>query len=491
MAAVFGPRQFSTTWIEGTRRRRIIILSALTVGLSLLLARLVLTIDILVVAGMAVLVAVTAICVRPRYGLYLLFGVVLFFDGMAQDPFMLPGRYINFSLQTTLGLNGAIIIPIEVLVLLASALWLAQATMRRQVDFRLGFFGRPILLFGGMLVFGLARGLLSGANPNYSFWESRFLFSMLLAYILTANVIRTRAHVRTLLNLVFVLVSLSAIEGLYRKFALINNGVLGPAQENWFSHEDVVIWGLLIILVFAQQVFGSGPGWRRFVGPFTALAAVGIMLLSERRAGLIAVGIAFAIFTISLITINRKAFLFIAVPALLVAAVYLPVFWNNTSTLGQGARAVRSISSPDPRDAASNAWRDLEAINVRATIASDPLLGIGFGRPFLQIVTVPDISFFEFWDYEAHHNILWVWMKTGALGFTAFFILAMTGIARSIWLAKTLRYPEFRTFALLATSAIVMSLVFCYVDLGLTGTRIPLLLGVALGTVGVLDRIRE
>ena len=36
---------------------------------------------------------------------------------------------------------------------------------------------------------------------------------------------------------------------------------------------------------------------------------------------------------------------------------------------------------------------------------------------------------------------------------------------------------------------LVMALVFCYVDLGLTSTRIPLLLGVFLGTVGVLPRI--
>lgn len=491
MAAALNVRQFSTSWLDGTRRRRVAILMGLAVALSLGLARLVLAIDLGAVAGLALVVAVVAVGIQPRYGLYLLFAIVLFFDGTSMDPLMMPGRYINFSLQTTLNLNGAIVIPLEMLVLLTSAIWLAQATMRRKVNFRLGFFGRPMLLFGVALVYGMVRGLSSGGNANYSFWESRFLFAMVVAYLLTTNTIRTRAHVRTLINLVFWCVCLSAIEGLWRKFALINNGLLGSAQESWFSHEDVVIWGLLILLVFAQFVFGSGPRWRRFIGPFAAFAAMAIMLLSQRRAGLIAVGIAFVVFTLSLVTINRKAFLLIALPALLAGGVYFPVFWNNTGTLGQAARAVRSISSPDPRDAASNAWRDLEAINVRATIAADPLLGIGFGRPFLQIVTVPDISGFEFWNYESHHDILWVWMKTGALGFIAFFILAAMGIARSIWLAKTLRDPEFRTFAMLAMGAIVMSLVFCYVDLGLTMTRIPLLLGVSLGAVGVLDRIRE
>jgi hypothetical protein len=179
----------------------------------------------------------------------------------------------------------------------------------------------------------------------------------------------------------------------------------------------------------------------------------------------------------------------IALPLLIVTAVYLPVFWNDTGVMGQPARAVRSISDPDPRDAASNLSRDLEAINVRATIASSPLLGIGFGRPFLQIVTIPDISFFPFWNYEAHHGILWVWMKVGAIGFVLFFVVMGRGIASSARLTHTLRDRNARVLALLTLGSVVMSLVFCYVDLGLTTSRIPVVLGTLLGTVSVLDRI--
>ena len=491
MDTTFDTREFSTNWLAGTRRRRLITLTALAIGLSLAFARLVLSINIGAVAVLAIVAVVIAVGMRPRYGVYLMLAIVLFFDGVSLDPIMAAGRYINFSLQTTFNLSGAILIPFEMLVLLTSAMWLAHAALRRKLDYRAGFFGRPIFFFGLALLFGVVRGLVGGANFNYSFWESRFLFSLILAYVLAANTIRTRAHVRTLTTLIFVGVGLSAVEGVWRKFALINEGVLGAAQELWFSHEDVVIWGLLVMLVLAQHVFHSGPRWQRMLGPCLALVAIFTMLVSERRAGLIAVMIAFVLFTCALFTIKRKAFLLIALPAVFAGAIYMPLFWNNAGTLGQGARAVRSISNPDPRDAASNAWRDLEAVNVRATIASDPLLGIGFGRPFLQVVTVPDISFFEFWDYEAHHNILWVWMKLGALGFISFFALALSGIARSIWLAKTLHDPEFKTFAMVAMCAIVMSLIFCYVDLGLSITRIPLILGISLGTVGVLHRIED
>jgi O-antigen ligase len=488
-AAVHAPDS-STNWFVGTYRRRLVVLMALAVGLSLVMARLVLAIELGAAAGLAVVVTVIAIGMRPRVGVYVLFGVVLFFDGIYPDPLMAPSRYLYSSLQSALKIQGGILIPLEMLLLLTSVLWLAQATMRRRIRFEPGSLGRPMLLFTLALVFGAVRGLMDGANVNYIFWESRFLFCMALSYVLATNTIRTRAHVRTLITLIFVFLGISAVDGVWRKYALINNGVLGSAHEFWYSHDGVVVWGLLIALLLAQQVFQSGPRWQRIVGPFLGLVMVLTLLISERRAGLIAVMIALAAITFALVTVKRKAFLLIAVPGLLVAAVYLPLFWNNTGTLGQGARAVRSISSPDPRDASSNAWRDLEAVNVRATILSDPLRGIGFGRPFLQVVTVPDISGFEFWNYESHHDILWVWMKTGAVGFICFFALVLSGIARSIWLAKTLPHPELKTFALVGLAATVMSLVFCYVDLGLTEVRIPILLGVVLGTVGVLDRIR-
>jgi hypothetical protein len=490
MATTLDADQFSIAAMDRAHRRRQIISLAAVIALSLVMVRLVLAVDVVVAAGLLVLATATAVSVRPRMGLYVLFSIVLFFDGVSADPLMLPARYVYFSLQTTLNVSGAILIPFEMLVLLTSTAWLAQAAMRHQIDFRSGYFGRPVLVVFLFLVFGVVRGLVGGANFNYSFWESRFLFALVLTYVLTTNTIRTRAHVRTLLGLIFVLVGLSGVEAIWRKFALINNGLLGPTQEGWFTHEDVVLWGLLVVMVLAQRVFG-GPRWMRLLGPLMVGLTVFAMLISERRAGLIAVMIAFVIFTASMIKINRKAFFMIAAPALLAAVVYLPLFWNNTGTLGQPARALRSVSSPDPRDAASNLWRDLEAINVRATIASDPIMGIGFGRPFLQIVTVPDISFFEFWNYEAHHNVLWIWMKLGGIGFAAFFVLLLTGIARSIWLAKRLAHPELRTFAMIAMSGIVMSLVFCYVDLGFTGFRICILLGVGLGTVGVLDRLSD
>jgi O-antigen ligase len=152
---------------------------------------------------------------------------------------------------------------------------------------------------------------------------------------------------------------------------------------------------------------------------------------------------------------------------------------------------VRSLSQPDPRDAASNLYRDLEKIDLRATIHADPLLGIGFGREFLWVVPLPDLSFWPLWHYEPHNSILWIWLKTGAIGFILFWVLMGTAIARAGHFARTLREPEERTFALLALGVVISSLVFCYVDTGLYTGRLTAFLGIIMGTLAVLDRVHE
>jgi hypothetical protein len=490
MAAALQRQQLSIGWLQGTQRRRGIALTVGVVAVCLVFTRLVFSAEMGAVFGFAIWAALIAVAVRPRYGVYVLLASILFFESGGPDPFMAPGEYLNFSLQSSLGITGGILIPFEMLLLLMCMVWLAQGAIRKKLAFEPGSLGRPIGLLALALLLSVVKGMIGGGTFNYVLWESRFLFGMVLMYVLTANTIRKRAHVRTLLTIVFVFASLSALDGLWREVALIDTGIIDSVPEFWFSHETVVIWGAAVMVVLAQLVFGASR-WQRLLGLVTVPVAAYAMLASERRAGLVALMVAVLIFALSLLKINRKAFFIYTVPLLLIGAVYLPLFWNNSGTFGQAARAVRSLSSPDPRDAASNAWRDLEAINVRATIHSDPILGIGFGRPFLQVVKVPDISFFVFWNYEAHHAILWVWMKTGAIGFILFFTVMLTAIARSIWLAKTLRYPELRTFAMLGASVIVLALVFTYVDLGLTSTRVPLLLGVILGTVGVLDRVKD
>jgi hypothetical protein len=233
----------------------------------------------------------------------------------------------------------------------------------------------------------------------------------------------------------------------------------------------------------------GGKLWLRLLGIMLGPIGLFTLLGTQRRAGYIALAIGFLLMTIPWFVRHRKAVLLILLPTSIIVAIYLPLFWNNTGFLGQPARAVRSMYSPDERDASSNQYRDLEEINVRETIKADPILGVGFGREFTFYVPLPDLSWWPFWKFQPHHNILWVWLKVGGPGFAVFWVLMFGSLALASSRTLTLTDRSLVTFAYLAIASLVTTLIFCYVDLGLTNGRVTVFLGVILGVLAGLKAI--
>jgi hypothetical protein len=474
----------------GNERRRRIVLTVAAIAVSLIFSVLLLWFQILSVVGLLIWLTIIAIAARPLVGLSVAFGLCLLFEAGGADQLMLPGAYLHGGLGSTIGLAGAIVSPLELLLILTFSVWFAQALMRRQIIFLGGSLGWPMCAFAIALVAGVIRGLVSGGDFNIAMWESRFLFYMVMAYMLAANTVRSRGHIRMLLWIMLITTTLWSIEGAYRRIALIDTGLLGVTPEFAYNHEDVIFLGTNLLLVLAQWVF-KAPIWQRIFGLFSVPIVGFTLLATERRAGYIALIVAFLAFTMVFMMVHRKAFFLFSVPMLIAMAIYLPVFWNNTSIIGQPARAIKSLSQPDARDASSNLYRDLELIDVRYTIKSNPIFGVGFGRPFDFIVDLPDLSWWPFWHYEPHHNILWVWLKVGTLGFIIFWTLMGTAVARSTHLVRRLKSPEARIWALFSLTAVMTMTVFCYVDLGLVSGRVTVFMGTILGVLSVLHLLKD
>jgi O-Antigen ligase len=482
--------ELNANWHSTNQRRRQQVLIALVLITSVVVSALVLWFQVLTVIGLLTWLAIVAIAMRPYVGLCVAFGLTLLFEAGGADQLMLPGFYLNGGLGSTLGLTGAIASPLELLLVLTFMVWFGQGVMRRQFDFRGGALARPMLAFLAALVLGLVRGILGGGDVNIALWESRFLFYAIICYVVAANTVRSRRQINALLWIMLLATTAWSIEGAWRRVALIDTGLLGVVPEFAYSHEDVIFLGTHLLLVIALWTF-KAPFVQRLFG-LASVPVVGFTLLAtERRAGYIALIIAFVMFTLVFLIVNRKAFFLFSLPMLIAFAVYLPVFWDNTTMVGQPARAVRSLSAPDPRDASSNLYRQLEKFNVIYTIKSNPILGVGFGRPFDFVVALPDLSWWPFWHYEPHHNILWVWLKLGTGGFIIFWTLLATAVARSTYIVRTLRTPEARIWGLFALTAVVTTVVFCYVDLGLVSGRVTVFLGTTLGVLSILHFLND
>ena len=166
---------------------------------------------------------------------------------------------------------------------------------------------------------------------------------------------------------------------------------------------------------------------------------------------------------------KRRPLAIASVLCIIAIALLLGIFWNHQSgILGQLVRPFHSFYEPDPRDFLSNAYRQAEDQNLLLTIRSSPIFGIGFGLPMLYIYPMADISKqYPLWNIIPHNTLLWIGMRMGAIGLAAFFGLIAFAIA-----------------------AIGMELTVGYVDLQLDNYRNLIFLGILLGVIQRLPRIR-
>ena len=101
---------------------------------------------------------------------------------------------------------------------------------------------------------------------------------------------------------------------------------------------------------------------------------------------------------------------------------------------------------------------------------------------------MPDISFFEWWEYFPHNSIMWIWLKMGVGGFFAMIFLVgyaiMTGV-RAAW-----RMPggDLSASALTATLYLIMHFIFAYADISWDAQSM-LYVGMMMGIIGSIEHV--
>ncbi|HEU5377728.1 MAG TPA: O-antigen ligase family protein [Ktedonobacteraceae bacterium] len=262
-----------------------------------------------------------------------------------------------------------------------------------------------------------------------------------------------------------------------------------------YDHADAVLLAGAILLSLGMLLLGSTRRQKLFILTSLPINVIAIMV-THRRAGFAALAIGLVFLAIILLRANKQLFFKVVPVTALILSIYVGAEWNcnSGSSLCQPARAISSQFNPDPRDAASNGYRDTERFDVILNIQANPITGLGFGQKFVFYAPLPDLSFWEFWHYTPHNEILWVWMNMGVFGFLAFWWLIASALYRSGRLIQVLSAAgDNKARALLATAAclIVMQMSVSYVDLGLTDSRSMFMLWVMFGVIGHLPAILQ
>jgi hypothetical protein len=260
--------------------------------------------------------------------------------------------------------------------------------------------------------------------------------------------------------------------------------------ESIVEHASAVRMDTLFVFAIAAWLYHATPA-KRILLPLMSLPVLLPFVVAQRRAAFVSLGVALVLIMVVVYQQNRQLFWRIAPPMTIFAIGYLGAFWNNGGPLGLPARALKSVLLPDGGSAqenSSNAYRVVENINNSFTIHQAPLTGVGFGKPFYIIAPLPDISFFEWWQYITHNSMIWFWMQTGVGGFFAMIFLTATAIVagvRALW-----RMPggDMSAIALVAVLYVVMHFTYAYVDMSWDNQSM-MYMGMMMGLICRLPKI--
>ncbi len=425
--------------------------------------------------GATIILAVLAL-IRPHIALGAVIVLGVLGDGVS-TPWW-PATNNLSSPQSILYVADALTIkPVDiVLVAILATLFVNRFLTPAARPLYWGPLIRPLAVFTATIAAGLIWGLARGGDVRVAYFEASPLLYIPLMYVLATNLFTSLAHYR---RLIVAIVMALTIESIYMIATLDEIRLKVGPDQSAFEHSAAVHFNLALLLTIAVGWFGAKRRWPR---PLLLLAMVPIVYIyidGQRRAGIVALIIGMTVLGWILFTRDKQRFSR-TIPLLIVAVIaYSTVFWNSSSQLAFPAQAVKSVVQPasaGESDSLSDLYRDFENINLNATIRSNPVLGIGFGNEFLKPIPLPDIgAFFEFADYIPHNIILWIWAKTGIIGFLAFFHSVGLAIAQGV--RATVRLTRAVDVAVMScfVAYVPMAIVVAFVDISIDPTTMTLL----------------
>ncbi len=439
------------------------------------------------IAWLCFIIIVGIVLRQPRHGVYIIICLALTGDIVLTPwyPFtknlssfesiMYVHRFLNLS-------------PLEIVIVLTYISWFGRMAMQRKISWYSGPLLGPMLVFIGLVTYGLISGLASGGDKIVGLWEARAIFYLPAMFVLTSNLIETREHVSYVIWAAIIGLFLDSLSGF--SFVVFDLQFKFSAVEAIAEHSNSIHLNSLFVLMIGAWIYRASYAMRLI--PLVMLPTTLLTYAAnQRRAAFITLGVAFVVLAIIVYQHHRAFVLYMLPVVAVVGSLYIAAFWNSHGVLATPARAVRSMFEPeDPssRDGSSNEYRKLENMNIMFTIKTRPLRGIGFGHKFYIVVPMPDISFFVWWQYITHNSLLWIWMKTGWFGFLATITLIGQAIIRGTWVLFRMPGGNLSAIALAALSYVIMHFIFAYVDMS-WDLQSMLYMGLMMGLINSLEHI--
>jgi O-antigen ligase len=377
----------------------------------------------------------------------------------------------------------------ESYMVLLVAVCLIKGILERKWKFYTGELFLPTVILLFFIFFGFIFGKINGGNTNIALWEIRPFFHMALMFFCVSNLFDRKEHYNHFMAFaVLGILIKSLISSDYYLFVMGGNHT---GFDSFTDHAASIQINSVFVLLLASWIYSKSL-LKKF-GLFVLFPPlVLVYLVSQRRAAFATLALAIVFLAVLLFLHNRRLFWFIIPASAVVVIVFVAAFWNANGMLGLPARTIKSVFALDTastRDQSSSEYRVIENINTGYTIEQTPLTGVGFGNKFFVIIPLPDISFYEWWNYFPHNSIIYIWVKTGIGGFIAMLFLFGSTIILGTRVINRTQDVELKTVFATVLLYIIMHFVYAYVDIA-WDTQSMVYLGACLAILNTAEKVQ-
>lgn len=422
----------------------------------------------LTLGGFAAVILIVLTARVPVFGFYALtFAAVVIEQDALTTPIGTDRLYI-FSWPARL--SGLPERPIGFYILAVILIFVAiRLATRKGLAVRGGALLWPFLAFLACVVMGIVHGMATGGDFRIIVLEIRPFWYLFTTYLIAYNLITEKRHVMTFFWILVIGTVFKALQGCYLVIVQLHGHISGAANEI-MAHEQSYFF-VLVLLIVLLSVLTKRMRAMMWIGIASSPFIIIALLANNRRADYFAFMLgAIAVWLLAIVSdaARRKQLITGFLICGAVAGMYILVFGNIQTPISAPAMSIVSVIQPskaDVRDLESNLYRDFENADLQFTEKQNPILGYGFGKPFLQPDPLPNIIGLDpYYLFIPHNNVLWIWMRLGPLGYLAFWYLFAAAMVRAGVIMKKLRDPDLRMIAMFAVGAFIMEIPLAYGD---------------------------
>jgi hypothetical protein len=320
-----------------------------------------------------------------------------------------------------------------------------------------------LLVASGVLLLWFAYGVARGGDARAAGWQVYLLFACILASFSIASVFRTAEHFIMLAKVMLVAAVYRAVMCIAFYMGYVRPGEISPRPEYMTSHDDTVLWTVVIAFVLLGAILTPTIRTRVVAGLVTPLLLVA-MQFNNRRLAWISLGgaIVSLYFLLPPSAAKRRArrIAWVVAPIL---GLYVIVGWGRPEGIFRPLRSFETISVE--QDASTKA-RNAENLGLIATANQGWLLGTGWGQKYVEVTNKYQIHFFELWPYVPHNSVLGLFAYTGYFGFLGFWMIFPTATFLHTRTATFAPKPRERLVGMLGVVQILACANQWYGDMG-------------------------